>query len=180
MRVFVLCAGRCGSTTLSRAFSHCTNFTVGHETHKRWIGAEPGYPDNHIEIDNRLSWRLGNLFRKHTDKFIHLTRDDQKAHAESFAKRYGNGGIIDGYIKNIRGFHRVELSKKQVYILSRDFVFTHDKNIAIFLNRVFRDQKRSMSIERWKFSFPGIWNWLGCEGDLEAAMEEFNTKHNAS
>ena len=40
MNVFVLCAGRCGSMTVARAFGHATNFTAGHETRAHLIGAD--------------------------------------------------------------------------------------------------------------------------------------------
>jgi hypothetical protein len=62
MQVFVLCTGRCGSMTFTRACQHMTNFTAGHESRKRFLfGEKLSYPRNHIEADNRLSWCLGVL-----------------------------------------------------------------------------------------------------------------------
>ena len=59
-RVFVLCTGRCGSTTFARAAAHATNFTAKHESRTYKLGAQRlAYPDNHIEVDNRLAWWRG-------------------------------------------------------------------------------------------------------------------------
>ena len=63
MNVFVLCTGRCGSVTLYKICKHIQNFTSGHESRKK---LDFKYQENHIEIDNRLSWFLGRL----DDKFI--------------------------------------------------------------------------------------------------------------
>lgn len=59
MRVFVLNTGRCRSVTFSRACSHLTNYSAGHETLARNLGhARFAFPDQHIETDNRLAWFL--------------------------------------------------------------------------------------------------------------------------
>ena len=50
--VFVLCTGRCGSTSFERACRHATNWTSGHETRSHLLGADRlAYPDRHIEAD---------------------------------------------------------------------------------------------------------------------------------
>ena len=90
MNVFVLCTGRCGSTTFARAAEHATNFSVGHESRKRLIGAERfAYADNHIEVDNRLSWMLGRLDDHYGERarYVHLTRE-REAVARSFLQRW--------------------------------------------------------------------------------------------
>lgn len=52
MNVFVLCAGRCGSTTFIKAAQHICNFTSGHETLSGFIGdVRFNYPLNHIEAE---------------------------------------------------------------------------------------------------------------------------------
>lgn len=89
MRVFILCAGRTGSTTIIRAFGHATNFTAGHESRADRIVARCEYPDQHIEADNRLVWFLGTLERLYGDDplYVHLTRD-RRAVIESHLARW--------------------------------------------------------------------------------------------
>ena len=65
MNVFVLTTGRSGSLTFAEACRHITNFSCGHETRVGLIGAERlAYPDQHIEVDNRLAWFTGRLERR--------------------------------------------------------------------------------------------------------------------
>lgn len=62
MNVFVLCTGRCGSTTFIESARHISNYSAGHETRTYLTGAARfDYPQSHIEADNRLSWLLGRL-----------------------------------------------------------------------------------------------------------------------
>src|SRR4051794_36193360 len=87
MNVFVLCTGRCGSETFARACRHMSNYTAAHE------GQNPShhpevrqpyhplkYPDNHIEVDNRLSWFLGTLDKEYGKRafYVHLLRDREE------------------------------------------------------------------------------------------------------
>ena len=57
MNIFVLCTGRCGSMTFTKACGHIDNFSSAHESRCGRLGNERlAYPENHIEVDNRLSW----------------------------------------------------------------------------------------------------------------------------
>ena len=101
MNIFVLCTGRCGSTTFTRACEHITNFSSSHESLCKFLGVERfEYPKNHIEVDNRLSWLIGRLDKAYGDEafYVHLKREDSLV-AKSFTKRYG-GGIIKAYRGN--------------------------------------------------------------------------------
>ena len=105
MNVFVLCTGRCGSVTFYKACQHITNYTAGHESKTNCLFDDRvDFPDNHIEIDNRLSWFLGKLERVYNTKkvfYVHLLRS-RKETADSFNKRWGNEkGILAGYARNI-------------------------------------------------------------------------------
>src|SRR4029079_4844381 len=102
MRVFVLCSGRCGSTNFALACRHFTNYTVGHEQNTGRIGeSRLAYPDDHIEVDNRLSWYLGGLGERYGDDafYVHLTREEDDV-AASFSRRW-KIGIIRAYAKGI-------------------------------------------------------------------------------
>ena len=73
--VFVLCTGRCGSTTFVQACQHIENYTASHESKISLLGDQRlEYSQNHIEVDNRLSWFLGSLDKKYGDNafYVHL------------------------------------------------------------------------------------------------------------
>jgi hypothetical protein len=77
VNVFVLSTGRCGSTTVARAFGHATNFTAGHETRAGLVRGRLEYPPDHIESDNRLTWFLAALDQRYDESsvhWVHLTR----------------------------------------------------------------------------------------------------------
>src|SRR5262249_10581173 len=103
INVFVLCTGRCGSVTISKAFQHATNFTCGHETEA--CSFYPlDFPAQHIEVDNRLPWMLGDLITKYPwARFIHLIRDQEEV-ARSFEKRLDfPGASVKGFGAGILG-----------------------------------------------------------------------------
>ena len=80
--------------TFVQACSHLTNYTSGHETRSAMIGAARfEFPEDHIEVDNRLSWLLGSLAARYEEQeplFVHLMRD-REAVAHSFLRRWDSG-----------------------------------------------------------------------------------------
>ena len=46
--IFVLCTGRCGSVTFSKACKHITNYTSGHETRIKKLDDRLDFPSFHI------------------------------------------------------------------------------------------------------------------------------------
>jgi len=174
--IFILNSGRCGSTTFIKACEHITNYTAGHETRSGFVGPERlNYPKGHIEADNRLSWFLGRLDREYGDDafYVHLYRD-KEAVAQSFAKRMKSGGIITAYRNSILmgGTRPDDLS------VCRDYMDTVETNIEAFLE----GQLHTMDfrLENAKSDFKHFWDTIGAEGDLDAALEEFDVKHNQS
>lgn len=165
--VFVLCTGRCGSVTLSKALSH-SDWSVGHETRARNVLSRFDYPGHHIEIDNRLSWFLGELNDHFPDAFyIHLQREPE-AVARSFAKRVG---IMAGFAEILMGGNGNKLDH------ARKYVETVNRNIKHFL----RDKPHvEFWLEDWAEGFPYLWETLKCRGDFRAAQREFLIKHNGS
>lgn len=175
MNVFVLCTGRCGSTTFAKACQHLTNFTAAHESRSRLAGrARFEYPDNHIEVDNRLSWYLGMLDRYYGDRayYVHLLRDPE-AVARSFALRKDwKHAILTAYHNGI-AWGALGASRLDV---ARDYVATVNANISAFL----KDKSNVMVFELEKAAeqFPRFLEWIGAEGDLKAACEEITVQHN--
>ena len=176
MNVFVLCTGRCGSMTLSRACGHISNYTSAHESRCKALGeARLGYPENHIEIDNRLTWFLGRLDEKYGDEaiYVHLKRDRESV-ARSFVKRYDRG-IMGAYKDCI--MLGMKVAKKDPLDVCRDFCYTVDSNIEFFLKD--KTKKMEFNLESYETDFPAFWSLVGAEGDYESALAEFQVKHNA-
>lgn len=176
MNVFVLNSGRCGSTTFIEACKHIQNYSAGHETRLRLIGPQRlAYPERHIEADNRLAWLLGRLDRAYGDNayYVHLGRDPG-ATAASFARRAGFG-IMKAYREGILLDGEPGQSAE---VLALDYLESVESNIALFL----KDKSRWMPfrLECARDDFRRFWDWIGAEGDLAAALAEWDVRHNAS
>jgi hypothetical protein len=177
MNVFILNTGRCGSTTFIEACRHITNYTAGHETRVQLLGPDRlAYPPNHIEADNRLSWILGRLDAAYGDDayYVHLTRNRNQV-AASFARR-ADFGIMKAYREGILLHEGQEQASAES--LARDYIDTVEANIAHFL----KDKRRTMEfvLEQADTDFRRFWNWIGATGDMDKALAEWNTRHNAS
>jgi hypothetical protein len=176
MNVFVLCTGRCGSVTFAKACSYMTNFTSAHESRTFLLGGDRlAYPDQHIEVDNRLSWFLGRLDRAYGDRafYVHLRRDAASV-ARSYRERYGIW-IMKAYREGILLNLPADADPLAVCL---DYCDTVNSNIEFFL----RDKTHTMTIDLAEIetAFPQFWRWIGAEGNLEAALGCFQTRHNAS
>ena len=177
MNVFVLCTGRCGSTTFIQACSHISNFTAEHESRTALLGADRfRYPPNHIEADNRLAWLLGRLDKVYGDNafYVHLRRDLQ-ATAASFVKRYA-GGIIKAYRGS--GILLGLSDDADPLAVCLDYCETVNSNIELFL----RDKSHVMEfwLERASPDFAEFCRAIDAVVDIDAALAEFDVRYNAS
>lgn len=173
--VFILCTGRCGSTTMVRACKHISNYTAGHETRTALLGKDRfAYPKGHIEADNRLSWLLGRLDEEFgKDAFyVHLRRDRQEV-AESYSKR--SGGILRAYMGS--GI-LMDNTNPDYVAVAGDMVDTISSNIEHFLQD--KPHKMEFWLERAKAQLPEFFERIGAQGDLDAALDEFDVKYNAT
>lgn len=176
--VFVLCTGRCGSMTLTRACQHFSNYSAGHETRTQFAGEKRfAYAPNHIECDNRLAWLLGRLQRHYGDNaaYVHLTRD-KDAVAQSFRKR--GQGIIKAYSNDILARSAAKASYQSALTYAYDYVDTVTENIRLFLHD--KPHVMEMQLETLRDDFPVFCGWIGAQGDIEAAMAELEINHNAN
>jgi hypothetical protein len=177
LNVFVLCTGRCGSTTFFRASSHIHNYTADHERRICALGRERlAYPPNHIEVDNRLAWMLGRLeesFGK--DAFyVHLRRNPE-AVAHSFDQRWSlRFGIISAYRNGILS----GAGDAENYAVCVDLVRTMESNISAFMAD--KPNKMDFELEWAERDWVGFWNAIGAEGDLPASLAEWRVPHNAT
>lgn len=182
MRVFVLGTGRCGTTTFAHACAHIENFTAGHETNSRLVGEQRfAYPDDHIEVDNRLSWMLGSL-GAHFDGtdvlYVHLRRDpDEVVH--SFLQRWDS----DYRANIIRAFAHGIVQRKTDWrdedkpLVCRAYVDVVTANITEFLST-------RRSVECWlpdlETEFPKFMDTIQATGPRDRILAEIGTAHNAS
>lgn len=177
--IFVLCTGRCGSVTFSKAAAHITNFTSGHETRCHLTGADRfKYPHRHIEADNRLSWLLGRLDREYGDEplYIHLTRDAD-AVANSYLRRADRGIILAYRTEILMRAQRLN-SDNPLLDFCRDYVDTVNENIKHFLRN--KPRKLDFKLELAKEDFKIFWNAIAAEGDFSSALSEWDVCYNRS
>ena len=177
MNVFVLCTGRCGSTTFTRAASHMSNYTAGHESRVTRVGSDRfAYPPNHVEVDNRLAWMLGRLEQSFgKDAFyVHLKRKPE-AVARSFDKRWGiKFGIISAYRNGIL----FGAEGAEPYDVCVDMIQTVDANISAFLAD--KPRKMDFQMESAERDWPVFWNAIGAEGDFEASLADWKKPLNVT
>jgi hypothetical protein len=178
MNIFILNTGRCGSSTFAKACSHITNYTSAHESRVGIVGeARLNYPENHIEVDNRLSWYLGRLEKTYGDAgfYVHLFRRDTMKTAISCSKRTYPGTIIKSYKEGIL-LHCPE--NTDVLDLCLDYCDTVTSNIELFLKA--KSHRMNFILEDAKKDYREFWDRIGAEGDFEAALSEFDIKYNAT
>ncbi len=133
------------------------------------------YPKNHIEADNRLSWFLGRLDKKYGDDalYIHLKRNKNDT-SRSYAKRFWYG-IMKAYRNGIL----ISLPKKTDSMsVALDYYETVNSNIDLFLKD--KSKKLTINLENIEEGFLEFWNLINAQGDLGAALAEFNTRYNAT
>ena len=175
MNVFVLCTGRSGSTTFFRACQHITNYSAGHELNTSEVGRRRlRYPENHIEVDNRLSWLLGRLDQAYGDRafYVHLIREEAPT-ARSFNRRWASRySIIRAYAEGVLR------TKDQTEALCVDMIQTANANISHFLTA--KPRTLTIPLEEARECFPKFWDSIGAEGPIEDALREFDVRHNVS
>ncbi|HMQ47805.1 MAG TPA: hypothetical protein PKA00_10095 [Saprospiraceae bacterium] len=176
MNVFVLCTGRTASVAFAKACEHIENFSASHESRVQFLGEERiNFPDQHIEVDNRLSWFMGKLDEKYGKSafYVHLLRD-REATARSFMQRWEmKGSIIHAYAENI-----LMGASGQGEDICRDYVDTVNANIRHFLKD--KPQQMTIHLEQIRPGFELFWQKIGAIGNLQAALAEFDAKHNPS
>jgi hypothetical protein len=174
VNVFVLSTGRCGSTTIARAFAHATNLTAAHESPSSSY-YPLDYPDDHLESDNRLSWMLGELGERFPEaRYIHLIRAKEEV-AASFAARPDYPGA------SIRGFGAGILGRGDHFMAERYECADRMWDVVNANIREFLREREHRTVWLFELSerLPELWAWLGCEGDLAAAVAESRVRHNA-
>jgi hypothetical protein len=132
------------------------------------------YPENHIEADNRLSWFLGRLDRHYGKNaiYVHLKRSDRDV-AKSLVQRAG--GIFAVYKNDILLGLPQDSNPLEVAL---DYCNTVNSNIELFLKD--KPNWLSFSLENAQEDFQKFWHFIGAEGNIEAAISEFDISYNAT
>lgn len=173
--IFVLCSGRCGSVALAHALSYAENFSVGHESRMAMLGPERlHFPDAHIEVDNRLAFMLGPLHARFGDDplYVHLIRDPA-ACAASYAKRFRPGLLMFAWA---RGIHVGLEDRLDLEAVACNLVDTMNQNIRLFLRE--RPHTHTVQVEKFPHDLTMLWETIGAEGDLAAALESLSSPRN--
>lgn len=177
MNVFILCTGRCGSTTFIEACYRITNYTAAHESNRAALGSKRlQYPDRHIEADNRLAWYLGGLERLYGDDafYVHMKRDDYQT-AVSYAQRRPPSRLMEAYLKGILIGYDYDPKASDVQA-ALDLVHTVNANIEAFL--VNKSNKMNFPLEQADYAFGEFWDRIRAEGDFDAARQQWRRKYN--
>ena len=190
MNVFVLSTGRCGSLSFAKACGHLTNYTSGHETRAHLFGSERlDYPDNHIEVDNRLAWFLGPLAERYDDRdvlYVHLTRDPQETAESLVAWSLPTPERPNAYPANmLRAFchgltmRATAMTRDEYLAGARAYVDTVSANISTFLapQGVAYWDSREMAMGD-AAGFAWFLRYIKAEGDLDAAIATWGRKSN--
>lgn len=143
------------------------------------IGSERfAYPDQHIEVDNRLSWFLGTLDDWFSDGaiYVHLVRNRERT-ASSHNKRWNfRNSIVKAFCSGILMTPPETLNRKMRLHVAEMYYDTVNANIKSFLKH--QDRTMTIQLENIKKDFRRFWEMIGAEGDLEAALLEFDQQYN--
>lgn len=189
-KVFVVGTGRCGTTSFYNACKHINNYSCSFEKFTRTPGYVKMIPDDHIVIDNRLSFHLGSIneyFGNRRFYFVWLRRN-RKAVAESFAKRFDNSyGIISMHYRSIMQRYKSDPNKldhKTKLIIANDYIEMVENNIKLFLisamSNFNEDNLQIIEIENINLEFPLFCKNIKAKVDINLAMREFTKMYNKS
>lgn len=170
MRVFVTGTGRCGSVSFAHACSFITNYTSGHETYC----GDLIYPDNHIEVNPQIRKCLVNLYHKYRDaKFVHLVREPETCIPSLAALNHGS--VMNAY----RILHPTIMPSENANDVAYRYYWCENDCIRsqIMANVPLRN-RMTLHLETIKENWPRFWKWIGAEGDFEASLKSWDTKHN--
>lgn len=191
MRVFVVGTGRSGTSTLYSAFSRVANYSCLQESRSHRTGPERiTFPDAHIEVDCRLTFYLGLLRETYPDAlYINAVRDPQ-AVALSYAQRMSDAqsplmflarrlrstpSLSDAHAHHIvKGNWRLGPDQRLKAML--DMVAAVNANIRAATSTA---RYLEVDIDDPDEAFRLAWQSMGAEGDLDGALQELRTAHNA-
>lgn len=188
MNVFCVGTGRCGTKTFSVACSHLHNFTSGHESNARRIGADRlRYPPNHVEADARLTWFLGGLLRCYPDAFFVWLRRDREQVVQSYVRReiqaraHGELGILHSFglgLPGMVGMPVIGWGEAELVEAARAYCQTVEDTISLAFRVIPEAQRMHLELRTIRNDFWRFMAAIGAEGDRDRAVAEWDHKHN--
>ncbi|MDR9447709.1 MAG: hypothetical protein RI535_00630 [Psychroflexus sp.] len=181
MKVIVLCSGRTGSLTLSKSCQHISNYTCNHESKVQLrFNDRFKFPDQHIEIDNRLIWQLGSLQNNIGDdaRYVYLKRDLSKVKKSFINRLYQPKSIFYSYCESVKKSTPENKSATEIDQLADDFLKTVDDNIRFYLKD--KSYQMEFQLENYATDFSKFWDFIAAKGDYDKAVSEFSKQHNPS
>lgn len=155
-----------------------TNFTAAHESRAREVGpARFDYPDRHIEADNRLTWLLGGLaaHERRGDRYVWLQRPTSDV-AASFLRRWEAPtriSIMEAFAHGIIMEHKDWPAERRAELVWF-YIEMVEANIIEFIT-----DRPHLTVQLGEpGSFRRFWQWIGANGDLEAALDTWALRHN--
>jgi hypothetical protein len=167
-----------------------TNYSCLQESQSHQTGLDRiAFPDNHIEVDCRLSFYLGLLLQRYPDAlYINAVRDPD-AVALSYATRMSDAqspvmfiarrlrstpSLSDAHAHHIvKGRWRLGADDRLRAML--DMVAAMNANIRAMASG---SRYLEVDIDDPDDGFARAWELMGAEGDLPAALREVHVAHN--
>ncbi len=178
MRVFVLTTGRAASKTFAKACGHIKGMTAAHESRAEMLSDRLVYPDQHVEVDNRLVWFLGSLDRLYRDTethYVFLKRDRAKV-SESYLRRwFVRQSLVRGFYHSIL-MRKGDPSPDERAIACDLCIETIEDNIDFFLRG--RQNVSVVNVETLRADFATFIERAGVKCDLERAFAELDVTTN--
>lgn len=178
MRVYVVGTGRCGSVTIAAALKETvTNLTVGHETFANGHPsnmAYPGLPDDHIEVDHRLTFHLGPILLDvmKGEAIVVWLRRNTEAVVRSWLRRFKvKGGMMRSWANGVAYFRPELRSADDLEHVARSYVTHVERHLqSVFECHEGADLVR-LHIEKPEPGLRELWKLAGLEGDLDRCLE---------
>jgi len=170
VRVFILGTGRCCTTTFSKACSYFPYYTSAHETNTLSTNIDYVYPDNHIESDPRLFWKLPQVIHKYPEAlYVHLIREESSC-IKSLSKRAS--------LQYLAKFIDVAHIMSQQHLAQRFYIFVNEmiKAYLIYSGVTFITMQAPPTEEEWLFFLKEI----SCEEFFNISWSEWRIKYNKS
>lgn len=173
--IFIISPGRTATYAMSKAFSNVSDYTCAHESRVGFFNDQRiNYPDNHIELDNRLSFYLPQLTRKYSKKnsLLVIVNRDRNSIAKSYNKRWRKINIMKAFSQ---GIHMNDLQSNNIDVCLAYVNYIYE-TIDYFKPQW--DNVLEIEFSDLNFGIEQILKKINKINDLENVLEEMKNKSN--
>lgn len=158
--------GRCGTTTFARALSHVTNYSSGHETRAGLPWDRVAYPRRHIEVDAALAMIVPLIIEHYPlAKWVRIRRGRDDCLRSLVANESQSMTSLARMVTRIP-----EPAAEMGAALWYDLVMAATRQLPAF----------TLQLETAKIQWRECWDFMGCLGDFEASLSEWEVRYNAT